>query len=336
VWWEGRLRTGVALRFTAGHPTLISWDRPAPDQLPPAVIVRRLPGTVLPGLTDAHVHTDLADAGTIRAGGIAGIWDLGGVPDRVAGLRDRARDPIARLPRMTIAGAFLTAPGGYPSDRAWAPAGSWREIRSADEAAEAVADCAAIGAGLVKVTAHAGGPMLPAKTVAAVVEAAHAEGIRVVVHAEGPGTVEAAVRNGADLLAHTPWTERQDHALLRDAAGAGMTWISTLDIHGWGTDTPAIGTAVDNLRRFLGYGGSVVYGTDLGNGPLIPGVNPREIRALQRAGLAPDEVLAAMTADAAGLPPCWIPGGLDLDAGRFADCVATARVIGPEIRPRAR
>jgi hypothetical protein len=300
-----------------------------------AVIVRRLPGTVLPGLTDAHVHTDLADAVLIRAGGIAGVWDLGGVPDRVAALRERALDPGAGLPRMTVAGPFLTAPGGYPSDRAWAPPGSWREIRSAGEAAEAVAGCAAIGARLIKITANAGGPMLPAGTFAAAVEAAHAEGLRVVVHAEGPGTVETAVRNGADLLAHTPWTERQDDALLRDAAGAGMTWISTLDIHGWGADTPSLGVAVDNLRRFREAGGGVVYGTDLGNGPLIQGVNPREIRALHRAGLTPDEILTAMTADSAGLPPCWIPGGLDLDQVRFADSVATARVIGPEVDPSA-
>jgi hypothetical protein len=329
LWWDGKLRTGEALRTTDGHTAAVAADR-----IPAAVVPLRLPGTLLPGLTDAHVHTDLADPGTIRAGGIAGVWDLGGVPARVAALRDRARDPRARLPRVTFAGPFLTAPGGYPSDRAWALPGSWREIRSTGEAAEAVAGCAAIGAGLIKVTAHAGGPMLPARTFAAVVEAAHAEGLRVVVHAEGPGTVEAAVQNGADLLAHTPWTQRQDDALLRAAAGAGMTWISTLDIHGWGTATPESDTAADNLRRFLGYGGSVVYGTDLGNGPLIPGVNPREIAALQQAGLTPDEVLTAMTADAGGLPPCWIPGGLDLDATRFAGSVATARVTGPEIRPR--
>jgi hypothetical protein len=326
LWWDGRWLTGEALRVTDGHTT------PGAAERIPAV--RRLPGTLLPGLTDAHVHTDLADPGTIRAGGIAGVWDLGGVPDRVAALHDRAQDPRARLPRIAFAGPFLTAPGGYPSDRAWALPGSWREIRSTDEAVEAVAGCAAIGARMVKVTAHAGGPMLPAKTFAAVAEAAHAAGLRVVVHAEGPGTVESAVQNGADLLAHTPWTQCLDDALLRAAAGAGMTWISTLDIHGWGTATPSLGTAVDNLRRFLEYGGRVVYGTDLGNGPLIPGVNPREIRALQSAGLAPHEVLAAMTTDSAGLPPCWIPGGLDLDPARFADSVATARVIGPEVRPR--
>ena len=63
-------------------------------------------------------------------------------------------------------------------------------------------------------------------------------------------------------------------------------------------------------------------------------MNPREIRALQRAGLTPDGILAAMTADAAGLPPCWLPGGLDLDPTRFADVLATARVVGPEVSPR--
>jgi hypothetical protein len=32
--------------------------------------------------------------------------------------------------------------------------------------------------------------------------------------------------------------------------------------------------------------------------------------------------------------PGWIPGGLDLDPERFADVLATARVCGPDVRPR--
>ncbi len=330
VWWAGRLRGPGAVRLAGGAA---GGDAPVPvTEVPAGGRRRRLPGTLLPGLCDAHVHSDLVDMRTVRAGGIAGVWDLGGVPARVAALRDRAADPRLRLPRMRIAGPFLTAPGGYPSDRPWAPAGSWREIRSAAGAAGAVADCRALGAGLVKVTAHAGGPQLPAGTLRALVEAAHAASLEVVVHAEGDGTVEAAVEAGADLLAHTPWTARLDDALLR--AAAGMTWISTLDIHGWGGPTPEQEIAVDNLRRFRAYGGTVRYGTDLGNGPLVPGVNPREIRALQRAGLTPDEVLTAMIGDGAGVPPCWIPGGLDLDPAGFADVLATARVVGPEVRPR--
>ena len=87
--------------------------------------------------------------------------------------------------------------------------------------------------------------------------------------------------------------------------------------------TPESVTAVGNLRQFLSYGGSVRYGTDLGNGPLPPGVNPREIRLLQSAGLSPAEILTSM----AGPGVTWIPGGLDLHPARFADVLATARVI---------
>lgn len=351
VWWDGRLRTGpAALRLAAGDAA----GAPVPVADVPAGARRReLPGTLLPGLRDAHVHSALVDLATVRAGGIASVWDLGGVPADLAMLRV----PGDRLPRMRIAGRFLTAPGGYPSDRAWAPPGSWREIPSPAAAADAVAEGVRLGADLVKVTAHAGGPMLSAATLAAVVSAAHEAGLPVVMHAEGPGTVEAAVAHGVDLLAHTPWTARLDDALLRASAAGGMTWISTLDIHGWDRPTDAQDTAIDNLRRFRGHGGAVVYGTDLGNGPLIAGVNPREVRALQRAGLTPDEVLTAMTAapppassgpassgpassgpagfGTAGFgPPCWIPGGLDLDPRRFADVLATARVVGPELRPR--
>ncbi len=332
VWWGGRWRGPGALPLDDDGAAGAAGPVPVAD-VPAGARRRRLPGTLLPGLCDAHVHSALADLRTVRAGGIAAVWDLGGVPARVTALRDHARDPALRLPRLRIAGPFLTAPGGYPSDRPWAPAGSWREIRSADDAVAAVAECRAIGADLVKVTAHAGGPQLPAATLRALVEAAHAgDRLDVVVHAEGDGTVEAAVGAGADLLAHTPWTGRLDDGLLR--AAAGMTWISTLDIHGWGEPTPEQDVAVDNLRRFRAYGGTVRYGTDLGNGPLVPGVNPREIRALQRAGLTPGEVLTAMTGDPAGLPPCWIPGGLGPDPAGFADVLATARVVGPEVRPR--
>ena len=331
IWWDGRLHGPAALRLAGdggvdGGPVAV-------EGVPVGARRRTLPGTLLPGLGDAHVHSALVDLPTVRAGGIAWVWDLGGVPDRVARLRDETACR-AELPRMRIAGPFLIAPGGYPSDRPWAPAGCCREVRSAAEAAEAVAEVRALGACLVKVTAHAGGPTLPKPVLGAVAEAAHAGGLRVVVHAEGPGTVADALAAGADLLAHTPWTERQDDGLLRDAAAQGMAWISTLDIHGWGRTTADGGVAIDNLRRFLGQGGAVVYGTDLGNGPLIPGVNPREISALLRAGLTPDDVLVAMTGDAAGRPPCWLPGGLDLEPTRFAEVLATARVIGPEVRPR--
>ncbi|MEV4636764.1 amidohydrolase family protein [Actinoplanes sp. NPDC049548] len=316
LWWDGRWHTGTALRDGV---LAAAGDLPAGDKR------KRLPGTVLPGLGDAHVHSALVDLPTLHAGGIAWAWDLGGAPVAVAAV-------AARYPWLRFAGPFLTAPGGYPSDRSWAPAGSCRAVRSVADAAEAVAEAYAGGATLIKVTAHAGGPVLAPGTLAAVVEAAHARELPVVVHAEGPGMVRAAYESGADLLAHTPWTEELDDGLVR-ACAARMTWISTLDIHGYGAPSPDRVTAVGNLRRFLGQGGKVRYGTDLGNGPLPLAINPREVRALQEAGLNPADVLAAMT-DPGRTELSWVPGGLDLDPGRFADSLATARVLGPEVNPR--
>ncbi|WP_157408590.1 amidohydrolase family protein [Actinoplanes sp. N902-109] len=299
------------------------------DDIPAGAERLRVPGTVLPGLTDAHVHSALIDLPTLRAGGIAAAWDLGGPPGYVAA--QAARGAVA----LRYAGPFLIAPGGYPSDRPWAPAGSCRELRSPAEAAVAVAEAHAAGATLIKVTAHAGGPLLAPATLAAVVTAAHDLGLPVVVHAEGPGTVAAACDAEVDLLAHTPWTERLDPGLVR-ACAARMTWISTLDIHGWGRDTPERGTAIGNLRAFLSYGGQVRYGTDLGNGPLPPAVNIREVRALGAAGLDPAGILTAMTGnDQPGSGPLsWLPAGLDLEPATFAESLATARVLGPEVRPR--
>ncbi|SFF04713.1 Imidazolonepropionase [Actinoplanes philippinensis] len=327
VWWGGRLRTGVALRVAPNGLV-----KPVPAELAPGgEDTRRFAGTLLPGLVDAHVHSALVDLGTVRAGGIAEVWDLGGVPARVAELAEQAREAGSALPRVRYAGPFLIAPGGYPSDRAWAPAGSWREIVTVADAGAAVAEASAAGATLIKVTAHAGGPQLELPVLSAVVAAAHASELPVVVHAEGPGTVAAACSAGADVLAHTPWTERIDDSLLQ-ACAQRMRWISTLDIHGWGRpDDPDREVAVDNLRRFIGAGGTVRYGTDLGNGPLPAGINVREIRLLQSAGLTPDGVLTAMT-ESGSSTVSWLPGGLDPDPERFADALATARVLDADSR----
>jgi imidazolonepropionase-like amidohydrolase len=70
--------------------------------------------------------------------------------------------------------------------------------------------------------------------------------------------------------------------------------VSTLDIHGFGGDTQELRTAIDNLRRFHEAGGVVLYGTDLGNGPIPPGVDLREILLLREVGLTPEEIVEAM------------------------------------------
>jgi hypothetical protein len=276
-----------------------------PADVPPPVR-RRLgeAGTLLPPFTDAHVHLGLVDPAPLRARGVAAVHDLGGVPDDVAAL---ASDPA--LPRVAYAGAFLTAPGGYPTDRSWAPAGAVEEVGDPAAAVDAVDRQVAAGASFVKVALHAGaGPTPDDATLAALVARAHERGRDVVAHAEGPGQAARAFEAGVDRLAHAPFSEPLPDELLAAMAGGGttrhpLTWISTLDIHGWGTPAPELEVAIDNVRRFVAAGGRVRYGTDLGNGPLPVGLNARELAALAAAGLGRRSLLVALVGDEP-------PGGL--------------------------
>ena len=250
------------------------------------------PGVALPPLTDHHVHLHLIDAGRLGAHGIAAVVDLGGDPVELARL------PHDSMPAVAYAGAFLTAPGGYPSGRSWAPTGTVREIRSASlhpgvagGAATAVDEQAAFGASVIKVALNAEAGAVPdAETLDAVLTAAGQHRLPVVVHAEGART---AIEAEAAALAHAPFSDLVDDALIVRAAGAGQRWISTLDIHRDDEGSRAVAEA--NLRAFVAAGGGVLYGTDLGNGDLPVGVNVRELAGLHAVGLRGARLVATLT-----------------------------------------
>jgi imidazolonepropionase-like amidohydrolase len=105
--------------------------------------------------------------------------------------------------------------------------------------------------------------------------------------------VERALGAGFDELAHTPWTHRLSDEVIAGAARR-LRIVSTLDIRSYGRDTPEIRTALENLRRFHDAGGSVIYGTDLGNGAIPPGIHTREAMLMAEAGLEFEEVLESM------------------------------------------
>lgn len=248
-----------------------------------------IPVTAFPGFVDSHAHLGLIDPSELAAGGIARVVDLGWNPDEV-----RTWPMDASWPTFSVAGALLAPVGGYPSASGWAPPGATIEIATAQDARTAVEAMAELGASLIKVTLNSvAGPVFDDELLRAVIDAAHSADLLAAVHAEGIGQAERAARAGADLLAHAPFSER-----LSDEVLASMVercfWISTLDIHGWGTPTDEFHVAVDNVARFHAMGGTVIYGTDLGNGPLPLGVNERELRALAAAGLDDDALLDSL------------------------------------------
>lgn len=278
----------------------------------PSADLPRLDGVICGGFTDHHVHLQLVDHALLAGSTLGRVVDLGANPDVVAALavhnsvrtpsngafeavsgRGGANHPESctpHLPDIRFAGAFLTPPGGYPSDREWAPVGAVREIADADAARGAVAEMADAGASCIKIASNAhAGPVFDDALFRAIVERAETHGLPVVAHAEGRGEAQRAARLGVAQLAHAPFTERLDDAEIA-AQAASVVWISTLAIHS-GAD---LHVALDNVRRFHSAGGTVRYGTDMGNGPTPVGLNAAEIAALRAAGLDTAAVLRAL------------------------------------------
>jgi imidazolonepropionase-like amidohydrolase len=213
---------------------------------------------------------------------------------------------------------MLTAPGGYPTRAAWAPAGTGLEVSDAAEAERAVEQVAAQGAAIVKIALNPPvGPVLDEDTLAAIVGAAHARGLLVTGHIYGLEELHKAIRAGVDELAHMLMS---DEALPDDTitqmVEREMAIVPTLAIR----EHDGQDSAIDNLARFARAGGTIVYGTDLGNEGPVPGIDPTEIASMIAAGMAPRDVIASATSIAAE----WL--GLDdrgaIAPGKRADLIA--------------
>jgi imidazolonepropionase-like amidohydrolase len=129
----------------------------------------------------------------------------------------------------------------------------------------------------------------------AVVDAAHAAGVAVTVHALTVDLVSRALDAGVDELAHVP-VEALPIELVERIAAAGIPVVSTLQAFfsaGIGR-VPALNAAALRLA-----GVPLLYGTDLGNTGTLPGVDPRELDRLADAGLGRAGALLAATTGAA-------------------------------------
>lgn len=270
----------------------------------------RLNGVVTGAFTDSHVHLQLIDVAALAESTLGRVFDLGGNPEVLAAVHnsslldrnamrtgdlDRDRAVLEELRtsgdvEIGFAGAFLTAPGGYPSDREWAPKGSVREIADADAAASAITEMKVAGATCIKVASNStAGPVFSDEMFTTIVEIAANHNLSVIAHAEGPGEAQRATRLRARMLAHAPFTESLSDTELHAMHGS-VSWSSTLAVH----DGEAHDIAIDNVRRFHALGGIVVYGTDMGNGPTPAGMNPQEIIALREAGIDGTELLRSL------------------------------------------
>ena len=306
---------------------LIEAIRPAGEGCP-ATALDFSAHTVLPALTDAHVHLALApDSG--RAAGIEGgtridrhlrqCWRAG-----VLSVRD-AGDCCG----ATLAYKHGSQAGGPPvqifaAGWGWHAAGRYgRLLARACAPGQRLADAVLsqpdaehikiIHSGINSLD-HFGGPtraqfVLP--ELQAAVQAAHAAGRPVMVHANGAEPVETALAAGCDSIEHGYFMGRSN--LERMAAGH-IYWVPTVLPMAVLADHPDVGPARrDVARRTVEHqleqialgrrlGVPMAAGTDAGSpGVAHGGSLRRELALLVSAGLSLEAAVACATLNASNL-----------------------------------
>ena len=219
----GTVITGVPGRVLEHHVVVLAGDRillVCPEDqvdLPPEVEILDARGRfVIPGLFDAHVHLastqtplgvvpeeiqKLLDAFLLN--GVTSILDLWAT-DEIFLVREALRRGEVEGPRLFASGSGLSAPGshgtqfGYAQPRIVTPAEARARVRA----------LAALRADIIKAAldpVRRDGriePSMSRETFRALVEEAHAHGLKVAVHALPAPLALAALEEGADVLAH--------------------------------------------------------------------------------------------------------------------------------------
>lgn len=275
--------------------------------------------TILPGLIDLHTHltsdgcfTGQMSEGRLRRqlranlhSGVTTVVDLGGTPWLKA-QRAKARSEGWDAPEILLAGPMITAPGGHPVAAEGKFSGMVRRVTDPEAARLAVGEIDEAGSDIVKAVLEGGGfggirpaPSLAEAQIRAIVEEAHARGMRVFVHVSTPAEAWLALDAGADVLAHVPISEPLPESLVRRLAHDGRPVITTLsafegffrllDDPGY-VDTPAVADHVDPEVIEACRGADVVSFAD---------TNPFTVYARDQIDVARDNVNALR---AAGTP----------------------------------
>ncbi len=280
-------------------------------------------GTVTAGFWNSHVHftgdvfraANTAPSESLAAAlramltsyGVVHVVDTGSDLLNTLALRRRIESGEVPGPSILTAGAGFAPAGGSPFYIL--PARIPELTRPAD--AVLVDAELARGGDIVKLfTGSWATPrsivVMPVDVVRAAVEVGHRRGKLVFAHPSNSPGARAAIEGGVDVLAHTfpasldgsPW----DRALPAMMKERGTALIPTLKLWPYeltrGGLPPdlielVLGNGVAQTRAFAELGGQLLFGTDVG---YMTDYDPTdEFVYLQRAGLAPAQILAMLT-----------------------------------------
>lgn len=345
---SGRMLADQAVSIQAGKVVAVQpWSA---DATRGARVLDWTAWTVVPGLMDMHTHiAEAAETADIAAplkispaqqafigamnarktlqAGFTTVRDVGvyrGFAD--IALRDAINAGEIPGPRMFVAGAYITAPGGggeitgLPAGTVVSPAFRQGVSKGPDEVRKHVDLILDHGADLIKVIAtgavlangtEPGKPEYSeAEIHAAVVEAAR-RGKFVAAHAHGAEGIKRAIRAGVRSIEHGSLIDDEGIALLKQRG----TWL-VADIYD-GDYIEEVGTRDhwspeilrknedttlaqrEGFRKAVKAGVHLAFGTDAGVYP--HGQNARQFAYMVRWGMTPLQAIRSATIDAARL-----------------------------------
>ena len=364
---RGRVLSDQLIRYVDGRIVSVAPYTSAPADGPVTDWSRY---TVLPGLIDLHTHLVGADQGaspadplthsagddvltgvrnarqTLRAGFTTvrdvGVWR--GLLD--TDLRDAINDGRVEGPRMKVAGAYITIPGGGGEVTGLAPDVSppdemRRGVVYSDEDVRLRARwlfqhhvdfLKLIVTGAVLTVGTEPGQMeLSEAQVRIAVAVANEYRSFVAAHAHGAEGIKAAIRAGARTIEHASLIDDEGIALARTRP----VWL-VMDIYngdfidevgrrdGWPAETlrKNLETTEEQrvgFRKAVAAGVKIAFGTDAGVYP--NGLNARQFPYMVRYGMTPMQAIQSATSVAAEAM-MWSNDVGAVSPGRYADMIA--------------
>jgi imidazolonepropionase-like amidohydrolase len=329
--------------------------------------------TVLPGLIDAHDHiTQSFHAGDpIRnavtrtnyddeidavnnahaelMAGFTTIRDVGANTEVVVALKKAINAGEVPGPRMWVAGSPLSPTGGHGDaanglDPELSNPG-WKDniVDSPEEARRAVREHRRMGVDLIKILPSGGvmsigdDPTLQLMAddeIKAVVDTAHALGMKVAAHAHGEVAINHAAALGVDSIEHGSYADAESYRIMKEHGTYLVpTMLVGAKVYQHAKDHPedlnpstaakalVVGPMLKkNVHDAYAYGVKIAFGTDT-FGMSNHGENAQEFALMVGAGMPPVEAIWSATHNGADLIGD-LPDIGSVQAGRYADIVA--------------
>ncbi|HUD95361.1 MAG TPA: amidohydrolase family protein [Sphingobium sp.] len=329
--------------------------------------------TVMPGLIDTHDHitagwhmgdpirnsvtrTDYEDAieatGFVRdtlLAGFTAVRDCGANTGVIVALKKSIDGKVIPGPRLWVAGTPLGPTGGHGdavnglrTEFADIPHIADNIIDSPEAARVAVRRLKREGADLIKIMPSGGvmsigddptHQLMTDEEIKAVIETAHALGMKVAAHAHGKQAIDHTIALGVDSIEHGSYADAGSYKIFKQyGAYLVPTMLVGERVYQRAKEHPeqlnpstaekalVIGPLLQkNLRDAYAAGVKIAFGTDT-FGLSRHGENAQEFALMVGAGMTPMDAIKAATGSAADLLGSQDVG--TVQAGRYADLIA--------------